>query len=238
MGHSVINFRTFQTSGNFCVISLLVLRFQRPVPSHRMSQFLQPGMDAPTFKAQAVVNNEITELSLEDYKGKYVVLLFYPADFTFVCPTEILAYSERADEIRAAGAEVIGISCDTVHSHFAYVKTDQKKGGLGPVNIPLVADKTLEISRSYGVLKEDDGISFRGLFIIDGAGKLRQITVNDLPVGRSVDETIRLLQAFAFTDKLGEVCPANWRPGKPTFTPKREGIIDYLSKQENDTGDK
>merc|ERR1712111_58693 len=191
---------------------------------------LQPGMDAPVFKAPAVVNNEIGEIDLSSYKGKYVVLLFYPADFAFVCPTEILAYSERADEIRAAGAEVIGISCDTVHSHFAYVKTDQKKGGLGPVNIPLVADKTLEISRSYGVLKEDDGISFRGLFIIDGAGKLRQITVNDLPVGRSVDETIRLLQAFAFTDKHGEVCPANWRPGKDTMKPNRDGIIKHLTE--------
>jgi len=195
-------------------------------------------MDAPTFKAAAVVNNELGEVDLASYKGKYVVLLFYPADFTFVCPTEILAYSERADEIRKAGAEVIGISCDSVNTHLAYVKTDQKAGGLGPVNIPLVADKTLSIARSYGVLKESDGISFRGLFIIDGEGKIRQITVNDLPVGRSVDETIRLLQAFAFTDKHGEVCPANWRPGKATFTPQREGIIDYLSKQENGTGDK
>jgi len=228
MGHSVINFRTFQTSGNFCVISLLVLRFQRPVPSHRMSQFLQPGMDAPTFKAQAVVNNEITELSLEDYKGKYVVLLFYPADFTFVCPTEILAYSERADELRKAGAEVIGISCDSAFTHQAYVKTDKKDGGLGPVNIPLVADKNHAISKSYGVLKEDEGISFRGLFLIDGHGKLRQITVNDLPVGRSVDETLRLIQAFKFTDEHGEVCPANWRPGKKTMKPNREGIIGFL----------
>jgi len=186
-------------------------------------------MDAPTFKAPAVVKNELGEVDLASYKGKYVVLLFYPADFTFVCPTEILAYSERADEIRKAGAEVIGISCDSVNTHLAYVKTDQKAGGLGPVNIPLVADKTLSIARSYGVLKEDEGISFRGLFIIDGAGKIRQITVNDLPVGRSVDETIRLLQAFAFTDENGEVCPANWRPGKKTFKTKREDIIEYLS---------
>jgi len=190
-------------------------------------------MEAPTFKADAVVKNELGEVDLASYKGKYVVLLFYPADFTFVCPTEILAYSERADEIRSAGAEVIAISCDSVNTHLAYVKTDQKAGGLGPVNIPLVADKTLSIARSYGVLKEDDGISFRGLFIIDGEGKIRQITVNDLPVGRSVDETIRLLQAFAFTDKHGEVCPANWRPGKKTFKTSREGIIDYLSKSEN-----
>ena len=190
---------------------------------------LQPGMDAPTFKAPAVVNNELGEVDLASYKGKYVVLLFYPADFTFVCPTEILAYSERADEIRKAGGEVIGISCDSVHTHLAYVKTDQAKGGLGPVKIPLVADKTMAISRAYGVLKEDEGISFRGLIIIDGAGKIRQITVNDLPVGRSVDETIRLLEAFAFTDKHGEVCPANWRPGKKTLKPKREGIVEYLT---------
>jgi len=189
-------------------------------------------MDAPTFKTQAVVNNELGEIDLASYKGKYVVLLFYPADFTFVCPTEILAFSERADEIRQAGAEVIGISCDSVNAHLAYVKTDQAKGGLGPVNIPLVADKTMSISKAYGVLKEDDGISFRGLFIIDGQGKIRQITINDLPVGRSVDETIRLLQAFAFTDKHGEVCPANWRPGKKTMKPERAGIVDYLTNPE------
>jgi len=193
---------------------------------------LQPGMDAPDFKAAAVVKNELGEIDLKDFRGKYVVLLFYPADFTFVCPTEILAYSDRADEIRSTGAEVIGISCDSVNTHLAYVKTEKAAGGLGPVNIPLVADKNLAISRAYGVLKEDDGISFRGLFIIDGEGKIRQITVNDLPVGRSVDETIRLLQAFTFTDKHGEVCPANWRPGKKTFKPKREDIINHLSNPE------
>jgi len=193
---------------------------------------LQPGVEAPTFKAAAVVKNELGEIDLKDFRGKYVVLLFYPADFTFVCPTEILAYSERADEIRSAGAEVIAISCDSVNAHLAYVKTDKAKGGLGPVNLPLVADPTHSIARSYGVLKEDDGISFRGLFIIDGDGKIRQITVNDLPVGRSVDETIRLLQAFAFTDKHGEVCPANWRPGKKTFKPKREDIINHLTDPE------
>ena len=172
---------------------------------------------------------------MASFKGKYVVLLFYPADFTFVCPTEILAYSERADEIRQAGAEVIAISCDSVHSHLAYVKTDQAKGGLGPVKIPLVADKTFAIVKAYGVLKEDEGIPFRGLFIIDGEGKIRQVTINDLPVGRSVDETIRLLQAFAFTDKHGEVCPANWRPGKKAFKPKRDGIIEYLSSSHDTT---
>ena len=189
-------------------------------------------MDAPTFKAPAVVNNELGEIDLASFKGKYVVLLFYPADFTFVCPTEILAYSERADEIRQAGAEVMAISCDSVHSHLAYVKTDQAKGGLGPVKIPLVADKTFAIAKAYGVLKEDEGIPFRGIFIIDGEGKIRQVTINDLPVGRSVDETIRLLQAFAFTDKHGEVCPANWRPGKKALKPKRDGIIEYLNNQD------
>ena len=127
---------------------------------------------------------------------------------------------------------MIGISCDSAFTHLAYVKTDKVNGGLGPVNIPLVADKTMAISRAYGVLKEDEGISFRGLFIIDGAGKIRQITVNDLPVGRSVDETIRLLQAFAFTDKHGEVCPANWRPGKKTLKPNRDGIVEHLSNPE------
>jgi len=194
------------------------------------NMFLQPGMDAPTFKSKAVVNNELSELDLEDYKGKYVVLLFYPEDFSWVCPTEILAYSERADELREAGAEVIGVSCDSANTHLAYVKTDQASGGIGPINYPLVADKNLQISRSYGVLLESEGVCFRGLFIIDGAGKIRQMTVNDFPVGRAVDETLRLIQAFKFTDEHGEVCPANWRPGKKSFKTDREEVIEYLKE--------
>ena len=207
-----------------------------------MSRLIQPGVDAPNFKAQAVVDNVISEVKLSDYSGKYLVLLFYPADFTLVCPTEILAFSEAAEQFRKMGTEVLAISCDSANTHLAYIKTDRAKGGLGPVKIPLVADKTQAISRSYGVLKEKDGISFRGLFIIDGRGKIRQIMVNDLAVGRSVDETLRLVQAFKFTDEYGEMCPANWRPGKKTLNKQRDGLIkadqpvnDIINQEERDS---
>jgi len=147
------------------------------------------------------------------------VLFFYPLDFTFVCPTEIIAFSDRAEEFREIGCELIACSTDSHYSHFAWVTTSRKNGGLGNMNIPLLADKNASISRKYGVYKEDEGISFRGLFIIDGNQNLRQITINDLPVGRSVDETLRLVQAFQFTDKHGEVCPAGWKPGGKTIKP-------------------
>jgi len=195
---------------------------------------LQPGMVAPNFKLSAVVNGAFTTIDLQDYRGKYVVLLWYPEDFSWICPTEIIAYSERSDELRALGAEVLAISCDTANTHLAYVKTDKANGGLGPVQIPLLSDKSLQTARAYGVLKEEAGVSFRGLFIIDGKGVLRQITVNDFPVGRSFDETLRLIQAFKFTDEHGEVCPANWKPGKRTFNTKRDEVISYWKKAETD----
>jgi len=174
---------------------------------------------APYFKGQAVVNGEFKEISLEDYKGKYLVLFFYPLDFTFVCPTEIIAFSDRADEFRKIGCEIVAASADSHFSHFAWVNTPRKNGGLGEMNIPLLADKTGCISKKYGVYKEDEGIPYRGLFIIDAKQNVRQITINDLPVGRSVDETLRLVQAFQFTDKHGEVCPAGWKPGSKTIKP-------------------
>lgn len=189
-------------------------------------------MDAPQFKGTAVVDGQFKEISLADYKGKYVVFFFYPLDFTFVCPTEIIAFGDRAKEFREIGCEVIACSTDSHFSHLHWVNTPRNKGGLGEMDIPLLADKNLEIARSYGVLKEDDGVAFRGLFIIDGHQKLRQITVNDLPVGRDVDETLRLVQAFQFTDKHGEVCPAGWRPGKKTMKPDQNGVSNYLADAE------
>jgi len=180
---------------------------------------LQIQKPAPAFSGTAVVNGEFKEISLADYKGKYVVLFFYPLDFTFVCPTEIIAFSEAAEKFREINCEIIGASTDSHFSHFAWVNTPRKEGGLGQMHIPLLADKTGEIARKYGIYKEDEGIAFRGLFIIDAKQNLRQITVNDLPVGRSVEETLRLVQAFQFTDKHGEVCPAGWKPGQPTIKP-------------------
>lgn len=174
---------------------------------------------APIFKGTAVVKGLFKEISLEDYLGQYVVLFFYPLDFTFVCPTEIIAFSDRSDEFREINTQVVGCSTDSHFSHFAWINTPRKMGGLGEMEIPLLSDKAMKISTAYGVLDEETGVPFRGLFIIDVKGNLRQITINDLPVGRSVDEVLRLVQAFQFTDEFGEVCPAGWRPGKKTMKP-------------------
>ncbi|XP_046583294.1 peroxiredoxin-2-like isoform X1 [Haliotis rubra] len=191
---------------------------------------LQLTKPAPEFNAKAVVNGDFKDVKLSDYRGKYVVLFFYPLDFTFVCPTEIIAFSDRSEEFRNINCEVLGCSTDSVYSHLAWINTPRKQGGLGNMKIPLLADKTMEISLKYGCLKEDEGVAFRGLFIIDDKGNLRQMTINDLPVGRSVDETLRLVQAFQFTDKHGEVCPAGWKPGADTMKPDPKGSQNYFSK--------
>ncbi|XP_071866917.1 peroxiredoxin 2 [Bombus fervidus] len=183
---------------------------------------------APAFNGTAVVKGEFKEISLSDYKGKYVVLFFYPLDFTFVCPTEIIAFSDRAEEFEKIGCKLIAASTDSHFSHLAWVNTPRKQGGLGEMNIPLLADKSTKIARDYGVLDEESGIPFRGLFIIDDKQKLRQVTINDLPVGRSVDETLRLVQAFQYTDKHGEVCPAGWKPGKKTMKPDVAASKEYF----------
>ncbi|CAF0908068.1 unnamed protein product [Didymodactylos carnosus] len=193
-----------------------------------MSSEIKIGKPAPDFKANSVVDGQFKDVQLKDYKGKYLVLFFYPLDFTFVCPTEIISFSDRIEEFRQLNCEVVACSTDSHFSHLAWVNTSRKQGGLGKMNIPLMADKNMEIAIKYGVLKDDDGIAFRGLFIIDANGILRQITVNDLPVGRSVDETLRLVQAFQFADKHGEVCPANWKPGKKTINPDVSKSKEYF----------
>ncbi|CBY14087.1 unnamed protein product [Oikopleura dioica] len=190
------------------------------------------GKPAPAFTAEAVVDSDFQQVSLSDYKGKYLVFFFYPLDFTFVCPTEIIAFSDRVEEFRKIGAEVVAASVDSHFTHLAWTKTPRKEGGLGKMNIPLVSDLTKSISRDYGVLLEDQGITLRGLFIIDPNQVIRQITINDLPVGRDVDETLRLVQAFQYVDKHGEVCPAGWKPGKATIIPDVNDKIKYFSKQD------
>ncbi|KAF4011882.1 hypothetical protein G4228_004161 [Cervus hanglu yarkandensis] len=188
------------------------------------------GKPPPKFQATAVVDGAFKEVSLSDYKGKYVVLFFYPLDFTFVCPTEIVAFSDRAAEFHKLNCEVLGVSVDSEFTHLAWINTPRKEGGLGPLNIPLLADVTRKLSSDYGVLKEDEGVAYRGLFVIDGKGVLRQITVNDLPVGRSVDEALRLVQAFQYTDEHREVCPAGWTPGSDTIKPNVNDSKEYFSK--------
>ena len=175
---------------------------------------LQPATKAPEFEGKAVVQGVFKDICLKQYTGKYVVRLFYPADFTFVCPTELLAFSDRADDFRKEGCEIIAISTDSEYTHLAWTNTPRESGGLGKLNVPLLSDRTQKITSEYCILKADEGVAFRGLFIIDRNGILRQITVNDLPVARDVDETLRLVRAFKFTDENGEACPAGWRKGK------------------------
>ena len=160
--------------------------------------------------------------------GQWLVLFFYPLDFTFVCPTEIIAFSDRSDEFRAIGCEVVAASVDSEFSHLAWTQTPRKQGGLGEMKIPLLADITKKISSDYGVLLEDDGVALRGLFIINPEGTLVQMTVNDLPVGRSVDETLRLVKAFQFVAEHGEVCPANWTEGSATIVPEVGASKNYF----------
>lgn len=194
---------------------------------------VQIGKPAPEFTATTLMpNGDIQDLSLSDYKGQWVVFFFYPLDFTFVCPTEIIAFSDRAGEFSAINTQVIGASVDSQFTHKAWTNVPRNQGGLGKMNIPLVSDLTHKISKQYGVFLEDAGHTLRGLFIIDPQGVLRQITMNDLPVGRSVDETLRLVQAFQYTDQHGEVCPAGWKPGSATIIPDPEKKKEYFSKAE------
>ena len=178
---------------------------------------------APQWSTKAVIDGEIKTCALADFKGKYTVMLFYPLDFTFVCPTEITAFSDRAGEFAECNAQVVAVSVDSAFSHLAWTKTPRNKGGLGDMKIPIVADITKEISRDYGVLIESEGIALRGLFIIDDKGVVRHITINDLPVGRNVDEVLRVVKAFQYVDKHGEVVPCNWTPGQATINTKKAG---------------
>ncbi|KAK9833389.1 hypothetical protein WJX81_000920 [Elliptochloris bilobata] len=199
-----------------------------------MAQRAVIGKPAPSWKGQAVVDGDIKTISLKDYKGKYLVFFFYPADFTFVCPSEIVAFSDRIGDFHDINTEVIGTSVDSVFSHLAWTQQPRKVGGVGKLAYPLLSDITKSISQNYGVLIEDGedaGVALRGLFIISPTGVLRQMTVNDLPVGRSVDETLRLVKAFQFTDEHGEVCPANWKPGLPTIKPDPKASKAYFANQ-------
>ncbi|AAZ12966.1 peroxidoxin [Trypanosoma equiperdum] len=183
---------------------------------------------APEFAGKAVVDGKIKDISMNDYKGKYIVLFFYPLDFTFVCPTEIVSFSDSHAEFEKLNTQVIAVSCDSHFSHLAWVETPRKKGGLGEMKIPLLSDFTKEISRDYGVLVEEQGLSLRALFVIDDKGILRHVTINDLPVGRNVDEVLRVVQAFQYADKTGDVIPCNWKPGKETM--KVEAAKEYFEK--------
>jgi peroxiredoxin (alkyl hydroperoxide reductase subunit C) len=186
--------------------------------------------EAPDFTAQTVMpDNSITELTLSSLRGKYVVLFFYPLDFTFVCPSEIIAFDKKLDEFKSRGAEVLGVSVDSQYSHYAWRQTPPEKGGIGEIGYPLVADLTKSISSDYDVLF-DGAVALRGLFLIDKEGVVRHQLINDLPLGRSVEEAIRVLDALQFVEEHGDVCPANWKQGEEAMKPTAEGVAEYLAK--------
>ncbi|EDQ84991.1 uncharacterized protein MONBRDRAFT_12294 [Monosiga brevicollis MX1] len=189
------------------------------------------GKPAPDFKLPACLNgSEVGEISLEQFKGKYLVIAVYPLDWTFVCPTEILAFNDRVQEFRDANCEVIVGSIDSEFSHLAWAQHPRKDGGLAPMSIPMFADKAHTFTKALGCYVEEEGCALRGLYIIDDKGILRNITMNDFPVGRNVDEVLRLVKAFQFTDKHGEVCPANWTPGADTIVPHPAKKAKYFNK--------
>jgi len=180
---------------------------------------LRVGQIAPDFKATAVVDQSFKTIKLADYRGRYVVLFFYPLDFTFVCPTEIIAFSNRYDEFKELNTEILGISVDSEFSHLAWIQTDRKLGGIGDLNYPLVSDIKKDISAAYNVLEPEAGVALRGLFILDKNGVVQHATINNLSFGRSVDETLRTLQAIQYVQSHPqEVCPVEWKPGDKTMS--------------------
>lgn len=177
-----------------------------------MSQIV--GRKAPEFALEGVLNGKFHTYRLSDFKGKWVVLYFYPLDFTFVCPTEILAFSDRLGEFRKLGAEVLGVSVDSKFSHLAWTEKKREEGGIHGLAYPLLEDLKKELAQAYGVLAEAGDVALRGLFLVDPDGVVQHATVNNLGVGRSVDETLRVLQAFQYVRENGDVCPADWKPGQ------------------------
>lgn len=185
---------------------------------------------APDFTAKAVLaDGSFSDITLSDYRGKYVVLFFYPLDFTFVCPSEILAFDRMLKEFRDRNVEVIGVSVDSEFTHFAWREMPVNMGGIGRVGYPLVSDLDKNIARAYGVLHNEQ-VALRGLFLIDREGVVRHAVINDLPLGRNVEEELRMVDALQFTEEHGEVCPANWHKGEKAMKPTAEGVADYLSK--------
>lgn len=187
------------------------------------------GNQAPDFSEQALVNGEIGNVSLKDFSGKWKILFFYPLDFTFVCPTEIVAFSDAAEKFREKNCELIACSVDSVFSHLAWTQQDRNDGGLGDVNFPIIADINKKVASDYEVLT-DGGVSLRGLFLIDDQNVIQHATINNLSVGRNVDEALRLLAAYQYTAEKGEVCPANWTEGDDSMKPDPQGSKEWFNK--------
>lgn len=203
------------------------------------------GKQAPDFNASAVINGEeiVENFSLSQFRGKYVILFFYPKDFTFVCPTELHAFQAKMDEFKSRGVEIIAVSTDTEQSHWGWLQLSKDQGGIQGISYPIVADTNKTISHNYDVLAgswhynendelEADGemVAYRGLFLIDKEGVVRHQLVNDLPLGRNVEEALRMVDALQFFEEKGEVCPANWNKGSEGMQATHDGVASYLSK--------
>lgn len=192
------------------------------------------GKKAPDFHAKAAVKGTIVnDCSLAHYRGKYVILFFYPLNFTFVCPTELHAFQDRIGEFETRDAQVMGCSVDSPYCHLAWLNTPKTEGGIAGITYPLVSDINKTIARDYDVLVPNEGIAYRGLFLIDRNGIVRHQTVNDLPLGRSVDEALRILDALIYFEQNGEVCPADWRSGKTSMQATAEGLRKYFACTRN-----
>ena len=197
-----------------------------------MIQIQQP---APLFSAEAALpGGEIGTINLADYRGQYVILFFYPLDFTFVCPTEIHAFSDQIDAFRQRNCVVLGASVDSVHAHLTWLRMSRKEGGIAGTPYPLIADLDKQIARDYGVLLDKPAVALRAVCLIDREGIVRSMMVNDLSLGRSVDEVLRLLDALQFSEESGNVCPANWHRGDPLMEATLEGVRDYASQHAPD----
>ena len=189
------------------------------------------GHQAPAFKGQAVLpSTEFVDLSLDQYKGKWLVLFSYPLDFTFVCPTEIIKFSETYPQFKKINCEVVGISVDSVFTHLAWMNTPRKEGGLGELQIPLIGDLGGVISKAYGFYMEDAGHDLRGTVIIDPQGIVRHVSMNHPDVGRNIEEVLRLVKGYQFAAEHGEVCPAQWQEGGDTIKPDVKKSKEYFSK--------
>ena len=187
------------------------------------------GKPAPDFCTDAVIGNDFKEnFRLSDLRGKYILLYFYPLDFTFVCPTEIHAFQAKLEKFKKLNTEIIAVSVDSKFSHYAWLNTPKNKGGIAGVNYPLVSDLSKTIARDYDVLIPEAGVALRGAFLIDKEGVVRHQTVNDLPLGRNVSEFVRLVQALQHHEKHGEVCPANWQEGEQSMQPDQQGLEKYF----------
>jgi len=215
------------------IIYVLVVCMVKLSFLHAEDAGLLVGKKAPEFTGKAVIENTIfPDFSLQDLRGRYVLLFFYPLDFTFVCPTELHAFQDRLEEFFDRNIQVVACSVDSCYSHLAWLSIPKSEGGIEGVTYPLVSDMNKSIAKKYHVLDEDAGIAYRGLFIIDPEGIIRYQQVNDLPIGRSVHEVLRLCDALMFHREHGDVCPANWEEGDPGMRADQEGLLDFFQQDD------